>query len=165
MTFSDTTSTSGIVAQGSVSALAIAFLNDTLTLMMPFFFVAIVLIFVDLYFGVPAARIRKEKVTLSRGLRMTINKVMEYVCWVVLAATLAVAFEVPALNWIILGFVVGNEIISIVTNWLLLHGKKISGLEKALLRWLGGKVDVDMSDVEITDTTAKKKNTSKTKTI
>lgn len=163
MNFSGTSNTSGIIAQGSVSALAITFLNDTLNLMLPFLFAAIVLIIVDLYFGVPAAKLRKEKVTLSRGLRMTLNKISEYVCWVILAATLAVAFSFPALNWIILGFVVGNEIISIVTNWLLLHGKKITGLEKALVRWLGNKVEVDTSDVEIEDIKITKKNTIKTK--
>ena len=141
----------GTFVQGGVSVVLLTFLNDTIRLMLPFIILSIVLITVDLFFGVPAAKLRGERVSMSRGLRMTCNKIMEYICWIILAASLAVAFEWPPLNWLILALVIGNEMVSIVTNWLFLHGKKVKGLDDVLVKWLGSKVAADVSEVEIED--------------
>lgn len=152
MTFAESNTTSATVAQGSVSVLAVTFLRDTLVLMTPFIFIAVVLIAVDLVFGIAAARRRGETVRLSRAIRRTVNKIVEYACWIILAASLAVAFELNALNWILLAVVIGNELISIITNWLITRGKKISGLEKFFLKILGEKINADTSDITIEDT-------------
>lgn len=139
----------GQLTQGGVSAIALVFIHDAIMLMIPFLVAAAILIVADLYFGVRAAKKRKERITLSRGLRLTVNKIFEYACWVILSATLAEAFTLPALNWVILAVVFGNELISIATNYAEMHGKKISGLKDALLKAIGRKVDVDLSDVHI----------------
>ena len=151
MTLAESNSTSATVAQGSVSVLAVTFLHDTFTLMFPFIFVAIILIFVDLFFGIAAARKRNETVRLSRAIRRTTNKLVEYACWIILAASLAVAFKTPSLNWIFLALVVGNEMISIITNWLFVRGKKVSGLPEFFLKWLGDKTHTDTSSIKITE--------------
>ena len=149
MTLAESNPTSATIAQGSVSVLAVAFLHDTFTLMFPFIFVAFVLILADLFFGIAAARKRKEQVRLSRAIRRTVNKIVEYACWIILAASLAVAFKTPALNWIFLALVIGNEMISIITNWLFVRGMKVSGLPEAFVKWLGKKASFDTSDIKI----------------
>jgi len=156
MNYGDTNSLGAIVAQGSVTAAAALFLGEAIKLMTPFLILATILIFVDLFFGVPAARIRKDKVTFSRALRKTVNKVMEYICWIVLSSSLAVAFDFPALNWIILAVVMGNELISIIENYALIKGFKITGLHKYLIKWFGAKTNTDTSDIEIRPAKPKK---------
>lgn len=139
----------GQITQGGVTAVALVFIHDAIMLMVPFLVAAAILIVVDLYFGVQAARARNERITMSRGLRLTVNKVFEYACWVILSATLAEAFNLAALNWVILAIVFGNELISIATNWAEIHGKKVSGLREALLKAIGKKVDLDLEDIRI----------------
>ncbi len=151
MSFAESNSTSATIAQGSVSVLAVAFLHDTITLMVPFICIAIILIIVDLIFGIAAAQRRGESVRVSRAIRRTVNKLVEYACWVILAASLAVAFNFKSLNWIILSIVIGNEMISIFSNWMFVHGKKVSGLQDFFLKLLGKKLDTDLSDIKIED--------------
>ena len=151
MNFAETNTATATVAEGSVSVLALAFLHETLTVMTPFLIVALILIFADLIFGIEAARKRNETVRFSRALRRTVNKVVEYVCWVILAASLAVAFNYKPLNWILLAVVIGNEMISILTNWLFIHGKKVTGLQDFFLTLLGKKLDADTSQIHIED--------------
>lgn len=119
--------------------------------MTPFLIVALLLIIVDLVFGIAAARKRNETVRFSRALRRTVNKLVEYACWVILAASLAVAFDYKPLNWILLAVVIGNEMISILTNWLFVHGKKVTGLQDFFLALLGKKLDADTSGIHIED--------------
>lgn len=151
MTFAESNSTSATIAQGSASVLALAFLHDTITLMIPFICIAVVLIIVDLIFGIAAAQRRGESVRVSRAIRRTVNKIVEYACWIILSASLAVAFAFDSLNWIILSIVIGNEMISIFSNWMLVHGKKVSGLQDFFLKLLGKKLDTDLSDIKIED--------------
>lgn len=152
MNIAETTNTAAAtVAEGSVTVLALAFLHETLTIMTPFLIVAFVLIIADLIFGIEAARKRGEVVRFSRALRWTVNKAVEYACWIILAASLAVAFDYKPLNWILLAVVIGNEMISIITNWLFLHGKKVTGLQEFFLSLLGKKLDADTSGIHIED--------------
>jgi len=149
MTFHDTSTVSTVV-QGGVSATAVAFLNEALIHMIPYAFCAIPLIILDLYWGIKAARYRKEKVTFSRAFRKTMGKIMEYVCWIILASTLALAFHKTWLEWLILLSVVGNEIISIVGNHLECRGYKISikNVWALILKFFGKKVGMELSDEE-----------------
>ena len=61
----------------------------------------LVLIVADLRFGIMAARHRGEKVRYSRAGRRTINKMVDYICWIFVAAAIGRAiapqFDMPAL--------------------------------------------------------------------
>jgi hypothetical protein len=150
MTTSDT-STVSTVAHSGVAVTAIAFLHAALINMIPYFICAIPLVALDCRWGVPAARIRGEKVTLSRFIRMLMTKCVDYVCWVVVAASLALAFEHGWLEWLVLGLVMGNEIVSIIGNYLLVK-KGIELSWEAFYRWVfkagAEKVGVTMESAE-----------------
>ena len=143
--------TAQATAQGSTSILMVAFFRDSLQLALPFIFPCVVLIIVDLMFGCAAAKRRGEDVRTSRAIRRTVDKIVSYTCWVILAATLAVAFDMPVINKVILGIVMGVELLSVVTNYFAMRGKKVIGLWEALMRILGKKIDTDLSDVKIED--------------
>lgn len=151
MTHAAPTDTTSVVIQGGAATLAVAFLRNTLDLAFPFLVVAGVVIIVDLIFGVKAAAQRGEVVRASKAIRRTIGKAVEYLSWVILGATLAIAFEWPPLSKIIIGVAISIELLSIVSNWLSLHGKKISGLEEFAKEVIKDKTGHDASMIHITD--------------
>lgn len=148
MQFTEMQSTESALLQGGTSVVMTAFLSEVIADMLPFLIVAIIVILVDLIFGVRAAQHRHEEVRWSRAFRRTVSKMFEYVCWVTLSSSLAVAFKFPALEWIILGAVILNEVVSIASNWCEVHSIHVKGLN--LPKIIGEKVGVDLSEVEIT---------------
>ena len=147
MVFSDNISAGELIVQGSVATTAVVFLQESVLNMIPYLIIAVILIIVDLYFGVKAAKKRGEKVRASRAFRRTMGKTMEYVCWVILASSLSVAFGTVIIEWVVLGVVMGNELLSVLTNFFELHGYKIKGLN--IFKIVGEKAGIDTSDVTI----------------
>lgn len=148
MQFTEMQSTESTLLQGGTSVVMTAFLYEVIADMLPFLIVAVIVILVDLIFGIRAAQHRKEEVRYSRAFRRTVSKMFEYVCWVTLSSSLAVAFKFPALEWIILGAVILNEVVSIASNWCEVHGIRIKGLN--IPKLIGEKVGLDLSEVKIT---------------
>lgn len=147
MNLNNTTDTGAVVVTGGVSAAALVFLKTSLENMIPFLIVAAILIVVDLYFGIKAAKKRGDVVRASTALRKTIGKTFEYICWVTLAASIGVAFEFKALEWVILGLVLGNEVLSIAGNYFYIHGYKLEGFD--LLKFIGKKAGVDTEGIKL----------------
>lgn len=144
--------------QGGVTSVVLLYFYSTIQLMLPFLILSVILIVVDLFFGVEAARKRyarthaeDDRVRPSKALRKTTNKVFEYLCWVVLSASLSVTFDVQWLNYVVMGLVVGNEVLSVLDHYLFVRGKKITGLWEAILRILGKRLDADLEGIEIKD--------------
>ena len=158
--FSSESSTISTVAQGGVAVTALAFLHNALSNMIPYFICAVPLIFLDLVWGVRAARYRKEKVTFSRGFRRTMSKVADYVCWIIIAASVALAFEKKFIEWIILGMVMGNEVISIIGNYLETKGITFSwvGFYRWVMRVISGKAGVAMEEAEAAEIIKRPRN-------
>ena len=83
--------------------------------------VAFVLILADLRFGIAAALRRGEKIRGSRAVRRTINKMVDYICWIsiawVLGNSFGKIFDVPLLVAIVMLIVCSIEISSIFDNY------------------------------------------------
>lgn len=94
-----------------------------------FLLAAVILIMVDLRFGIEAAKVRGEKIRKSRAGRRTINKMVDYLCWILLAGALdkafGIPFEIPLLPALVLLVVYGFEINSCYGNYFESHGKKV----------------------------------------
>lgn len=90
--------------------------------------VAFILILGDLRFGISAARKRGEKIRGSRALRRTINKMVDYICWVsiawVMGGSFGRLFGVPLLAAIIMLVVCSIELSSIFDNYFEYKGIK-----------------------------------------
>lgn len=95
---------------------------------------ALILILADLRFGWMAARKRGDNPRKSRALRRTINKLVDYICWISLAwfigHTFGSSFDLPILAVIVLAIIYAIEIISIVDNYFEYKGiaKKVNWL-------------------------------------
>ena len=159
----DSTTINGVV-EGGVSAAAIAVLQKTVFAMIPFALPALVLIALDLHFGVKAARHRYKKyrrdadrVTFSRALRGTVGKIFEFTCWLILASSMTVAFNKGWIQWSVLGIVYVNEIGSVIGNYLCTKDIEFSLLAflRAVLvfvgRWIGSKLGIVTDDVTFDD--------------
>lgn len=90
--------------------------------------VACALIIGDLRFGIMRAKRRGEKIRGSRAIRRTINKLVDYMCWVsiamVMGGTFGHIFGVPLLAAIIMVIVCAIELSSIFDNYFEYRGIK-----------------------------------------
>lgn len=82
---------------------------------------AVVLLLVDLRYGLKASRKRGEKIRKSRAVRRTINKMVDYFCWLSIAwcigHTFGASFHLPILAVIVLAVIYAVEFSSIVDNY------------------------------------------------
>lgn len=94
--------------------------------------VALVLVLGDLRFGLMAARKRGEAIRNSRAARRTINKLVDYICWIsiawVLGGSFGKIFGIPLLPAIVMLVVCAIEMSSIVNNYFEYKGigKKVN---------------------------------------
>ena len=144
------TEESAFITEGSVSAAAVAFLQAAVLRMIPFAVPAFALIFLDLVYGCKAANFRKERVRFSTALRRTLSKTFCYICWLILASTLALSFEKEWLEWGVLGLVYLNELSSIVGNYYESKGLKVNwpNFLKAVIGIFGQKTNTDTSGID-----------------
>lgn len=141
-----------LVVQGSVATVAVAFLQEAVLRMIPFAIPAVVLIALDLLYGIRAAKYRGERARVSTAVRRTMTKTFSYICWIILASTLALSFHVDWLEWVVLGLVYVNEFASIVGNYLETKGIEFSlvAFYRWILKWGSGKVGdaIDQAEAE-----------------
>lgn len=94
----------------------------------PWLLLGAVIVFVDLRFGVLAARKRNEDIRPSRMLRRTINKMVDYLCWITLAEVCSRTFDItlgfPVVTIAIVFLIYGIELNSCVNNYLEYKGVK-----------------------------------------
>lgn len=156
--------TTNSVVEGGVVAVTVAVLQKTVLAMIPFALPAIVLILLDLHFGIKASRHRYQKykrpadrVTFSKALRGTVGKFFEFCAWIILASSMTIAFQQEWIQWLTLGLVYVNEIGSIIGNYLCTKDIEFSLLAflKAVLvfvgRWIGSKIGIVTDDVTFDD--------------
>ena len=144
------TEDSALIVEGSVSATLVALLQTAVLRMIPYAVPGLLLVVLDLAYGIKAARVRGEQVRASTAIRRSLTKVFLYICWLILATTIAIAFEKEWLEWGTLALVYGNEALSIIGNHL--ESKGLSFSLAAAYRWVlkffAGKVGGEMSDDE-----------------
>lgn len=156
--------TTNSVVEGGVVAVTVAVLQKTVLAMIPFALPAIVLILLDLHFGIKASRHRYQKykrpadrVTFSKALRGTVGKCFEFAAWLILASSMTIAFQQEWIQWLTLGLVYVNEIGSVIGNYLCTKDIDFSLLAflKAVLvfvgRWIGSKIGIVTDDVTFDD--------------
>ncbi len=103
----------------------------------------LVLLLTDLRFGIRASRHRGDDVRASRAVRRTINKAVDYICWVLLAgsigATFGESFGVKILPILVMLVIYGVEINSCFSNYFEIKG---SPLKVDVFKWFARKADI-----------------------
>ena len=106
----------------SIIAAVMSVIADFYAHLAPWLLLGLVLCFVDLRFGVMAAIKRGEEIRISRMWRRTINKMIDYLCWVTVAEACSLAFApdlgVTVISVAVLVLVYGIEINSCINNYL-----------------------------------------------
>lgn len=126
-----------------------------------FLILAIILILGDLRFGIAAAKKRGENIRPSRAVRRSLNKLVDYICWLSIATVVGVnfgsVFGLPTLSVIIMAVVCIIELSSIIDNYLEYKGikKKINVIK--LLAKLFRKPDLE-EVLEPAETSDEEKN-------
>lgn len=145
------TEESALIVEGTVSAALVTILQTAVLRMIPYAIPAFVLLLLDLLYGVLAAKSRGERVRASTAISRTVTKLFKYVCWLILASTLAIAFGRDWLEWGVLAVVYANEGLSIAGNYLESKGLSfsIAGVYKWFIRWVTGKAGVEADPDEI----------------
>ena len=107
-------------------------LSDFVTFFYPlkwFSLLAGLIVLADLRFGVLASKKRGEVVRFSRAVRRTINKLVDYACWLFLAGAFGQAFghffDEKILPSLIMLVIFGVEINSCFSNYFEYHGKRV----------------------------------------
>ena len=112
-----------------------------------FLLAALALVLADLKFGIDAARHRGEVIRKSRAVRRSINKVIDYICWILVATSFGQAFGtpfgIPVLPAIVLLVVYGCEINSCFNNYFEAHGSR---LRINIFKWFKSKSDIIVPD-------------------
>lgn len=157
---------SAVLTIGGTSAVFVAFLQEAVLRMIPYTIPAIMLLVLDLFYGCRAARYRDEKVRISTAVRRSVTKLASYVCWLILASTIALAFHKDWLEWSVLGLVYLNELASIIGNYLETKGIEFSfvGFYRWLLKVIAGKAGETMEDFEAGGIIKPKENPRDSKT-
>lgn len=90
--------------------------------MLPWLLFAIILIVADCRFGCAAARKRGEKIRSSRKWRRSINKFIDYLCWITVAYmcshSVGEVVGKPVVSMIVIFIVYGIELTSCINNYL-----------------------------------------------
>ncbi|WP_283388283.1 phage holin family protein [Barnesiella viscericola] len=112
-----------------------------------FLLAALALVLADLKFGIDAARHRGEVIRKSRAVRRSINKVIDYICWILVATSFGQAFGtpfgIPVLPAIVLLVVYGCEINSCFNNYFEAHGSR---MRINIFKWFKSKSDIIVPD-------------------
>lgn len=112
--------------------------------LIPLFLIAVVLIVVDCRFGVELSKKNREKIRTSRMVRRSVNKFVDYFCWVTIAGLLGFVYgtplHMPNLELFALAGVYGLELNSIVNNYLELKG---INLRLNFMKWFKRKTGTE----------------------
>ena len=105
-----------------------ATIADFYTHLAPWLLLGAVLVLVDLRFGILAAGKRGETIRTSRAVRRTVNKMMDYLCWVTVAElasrTFGVTIGVPVVSMGTLFVIYAIEFNSCMNNYFEYKGIK-----------------------------------------
>lgn len=108
-----------------------------------FLLAALCLIVADAKFGIEAAKKRGEHIRRSRAIRRTVNKLIDYICWILVASSVGAAFGtpfgIPILPAIVLFVIYGCEINSCFNNYFEARGSKF---RINIFKWAKNKIPI-----------------------
>ena len=143
----NTFDTTSLVSQGAAITVVSTFsshMGNILMQMLPFCYVAIPLIILDLYYGRKKAQYKYENkltnipCTLQKSIKMTIQKIFNYISWIFLSTSLSLAFSMPFLVYVIMAIIYGLEVLSLLNKYGESKGIDIDevGMVKLLFKFI-----------------------------
>lgn len=144
---------------GIFTPLAMAFLQDSLTTMLPWLMVMFVVVVTDLMFGVRKSLKLNIHVSVSMAIRETMGKLLVYTSFVIMVCMIEVATRhaLKVAMWACL-LICAIEGCSIIGNMLKPYGIELS-LKNVLKAFIGKVADVDKETADSIVTDLKEEDT------
>ena len=155
-----------MVTQGTTTVIMGSYFYSAYVAMLPWFIAAVPLILIDLRLGRKKARMKGEKVTINKSVRMTIDKTFSYICWIMLSTTLAMAFDEVSIKFVIMGVIYGLEVISALNSWFITKGINVNEIEmfRILFKFLWKRLTGEDEELHGVFREAKKAEAARRKT-
>ena len=105
----DDVTKSSLITQGVTAGFFSQYIHAIYMEVLPWLIPAIPLILLVCKYGRMNAKAKKEEVTWCKTVKMAINKVFNYICWIMIACTLSIAFDCTAIAYCIMAIVYGSQ--------------------------------------------------------
>ena len=122
----DDVTKSSLITQGVTAGFFSQYIHAMYVEVLPWLIPAIPLILLVCKYGRQNAKAKKEEVTWCKTIKMAINKVFNYICWIMIACTLSIAFDCTAIAYCIMAIVYGLELMKCVLRYVQSQGYKVS---------------------------------------
>lgn len=158
--------TTSLISQGAAVTIApavSAHLSKILIEMLPFCYAGMPLIILDFYYT-------RKLVKLHESIKMTIQKIFNYISWIFLSVSLSSAFGMPSLVIVIMAIIYGLEVMSLLNKFAESKGIDIDevGMVKVLFKFIWSRItgnfDETFNDVVKKQRMKKQKTKKKQKT-
>ena len=148
----DEATKSSLITQGVTAGIFSQYIQATYAAVLPWLIPAIPLILLVCKYGRINARRQKEEVTWCKTIKMAINRVFNYICWIMISCTLSVAFNCPTIAYVIMAIIYGLELLKCILRYVQSQGYKVSEKQalalflKIIIQKLTN-TEVEMSDL------------------
>lgn len=164
--------TTSIVYQGAAITAVSAFhtqMESIFLQMLPFCYVAIPLIILDLYYGRKKAIYQYENnissipYKIQKSIKMTVQKIFNYISWIFLSTSLSLAFNTETIVIVIMSIIYGLEVLSLLNKYGESKGIDIDevGMLKVLFKFIWSRITGNFD--ETFDDVVKKQNNKRLK--
>ena len=122
----DEATKSSLITQGVTAGFFTQYIHATYVAVLPWLIPAIPLIILVCKYGRLNARVKHEEVTWCKTVKMAINKIFNYICWIMIACTLSIAFQCDYIAYFIMAVVYGLELMKCILRYVQSQGYKVS---------------------------------------
>ena len=122
----DEATKSSLITQGVTAGFFSQYIHETYIAVLPWLIPAIPLILLVCKYGRLNAKAKREEVTWCKTIKMAVNKIFNYICWIMIACTLSIAFDCSAIAYAIMAVVYGLELMKCILRYVQSHGYKVS---------------------------------------
>lgn len=117
---------SSLITQGVTAGFFSQYIHAMYIEVLPWLIPALPLILLVCKYGRQNALAKGEEVTWIKTIKMAINKIFNYLCWIMIACTLSIAFDSNLIAYSIMAVVYGLELMKCILRFVQSHGYKVS---------------------------------------
>lgn len=126
MNIMEEASKDSLITQGITTGFLSQYLYQTYVAVLPWLLPCIPLIILVCKYGRAKAKLNGEEVTWGKTIKMAINKVFNYICWIMIACTLSLAFQKNSITFVIMAIVYGLEVLKLILRYVQSHGYEVN---------------------------------------
>lgn len=129
----DEANRSSLLTQGVTAGFFTQYLHATYIAVLPWLIPCVPLIILVCKYGRINANAKGEEVTWCKTIKMAINKVINYVCWIMISCTLSIAFDCKSITYVIMALVYGIELMKCILRYVQSQGYNVSERQALIL--------------------------------